>query len=205
MNKAEDKKPFSTTAAAIVFAAAMTSILAVSAVSSTLMYQAGYAYGRSQSSSQANDCGNASNAFNVLCQNCDSQIEGSGNAMNLLCEQVAVETPEPEPETTQLEIEKIVSCSFTGPILECPAPSQFTMNIEGINPSRTSVPGSVEPTIVTLEPGPYQVTEETPQTLPLGLFLIETSFSDDCFGTINAGETRTCVYANSYADSPPIP
>lgn len=37
-----------------------------------------------QSLSQANDCGNGKLPLNVFCQNLASQIQGDGNAMNII-------------------------------------------------------------------------------------------------------------------------
>jgi ABC-type nickel/cobalt efflux system permease component RcnA len=41
----------------------------------------------SQSLAQANSCGNGSGASNVNCQNLGSQIQGSGNAVNVIGQQ----------------------------------------------------------------------------------------------------------------------
>lgn len=41
-------------------------------------------YMKSQTASQANDCGNEAFPFNVLCQNLESHIQGDGNAVNII-------------------------------------------------------------------------------------------------------------------------
>ena len=41
-------------------------------------------YRKSQGASQANDCANGSFPFNVLCQNLVSEIQGDGNAINII-------------------------------------------------------------------------------------------------------------------------
>jgi hypothetical protein len=41
-------------------------------------------YEKSQAVSQANDCGNDENPIDVFCQNLASQIQGDGNAINIL-------------------------------------------------------------------------------------------------------------------------
>jgi len=61
-------------AAVLITAAPVTSINIVMAGS----------YEKSQAASQANDCGNESFPFNVLCQNLESQIQGDGNAINII-------------------------------------------------------------------------------------------------------------------------
>ena len=41
-------------------------------------------YEKSQALSQANACGNGDMPLNVFCQNLASQIQGDGNAMNII-------------------------------------------------------------------------------------------------------------------------
>ena len=41
-------------------------------------------YKKSQAASQANGCGNGDTPFNVFCQNILSQLEGDGNAINII-------------------------------------------------------------------------------------------------------------------------
>ena len=41
-------------------------------------------YEKSQALSQANACGNGEMPLNVFCQNLASQIQGDGNAMNII-------------------------------------------------------------------------------------------------------------------------
>ena len=41
-------------------------------------------YGKNQAASQANDCGNGELPLNVFCQNLLSQIQGDGNAANII-------------------------------------------------------------------------------------------------------------------------
>ena len=41
-------------------------------------------YGKSQAASQVNECGNGELPLNVFCQNLLSQIQGDGNAVNVI-------------------------------------------------------------------------------------------------------------------------
>jgi hypothetical protein len=41
-------------------------------------------YEKSQTASQANVCGNGDSPFNIFCQNLLSQIQGDGNAVNII-------------------------------------------------------------------------------------------------------------------------
>jgi len=41
-------------------------------------------YEKSQAASQANACGNGDSPFNIFCQNLLSQIQGDGNAVNII-------------------------------------------------------------------------------------------------------------------------
>ena len=70
------------------------------------------------------------------------------------------------------------------------APSDFTMNVSANNPSVASFFGSDGAgTTVTLEPGPYTVSESGPGGYG-------PSFSAQCFGTIALGEAKTCTVTN---------
>jgi hypothetical protein len=191
----------STTVTAIICIGAMTSLLATSVVNLTLIYQDAYAYSGSQSSGQANDCGNRILAFSILCQNCDSQIQGDENSLGVLCEQSTPSVPESEPEIAELTVVKLVTCDFVNlPLDLCPLPDEFTMNVEGNNPSPSSFPGSSQGTIVTLEPGQYEVTEIAPPTPP-GVEFDGGTFSADCTGDINVGESKTCTITNGYTNA----
>jgi YVTN family beta-propeller protein len=99
----------------------------------------------------------------------------------------------------------------TGPI---PNPSNFTIVINGSNPSPNNFPGSSTGTDVELGVGPYNVTELGLQTptphachkmgydagraapeLGENLFIC-TNFSDGCEGDITAGTPETCTITN---------
>lgn len=41
-------------------------------------------YEKSQAASQANSCGNGDSPFDIFCQNIVSQLEGDGNAINII-------------------------------------------------------------------------------------------------------------------------
>jgi hypothetical protein len=187
--------------AAIVFIGTMTSLLATSAIGLTLNFQDVYAYSRSQSSGQTNDCGNGILAFSILCQNCDSQIQGDENSLGMVCEQSAPSDSGSEPETAELTVVKLVTCDFTNlPLDLCPSPDEFTMNVDGNDPSLPSFPGSSAGTLVTLEPGQYDVTEMTPATPP-GVEFDGGTFSTDCTGDIASGESKTCTVTNGYTNA----
>ncbi|HET6641248.1 MAG TPA: hypothetical protein VFG77_06560, partial [Nitrososphaeraceae archaeon] len=70
-------------------------------------------------------------------------------------------------------------------------PSDFTITVDGNNPTPSSFDGSSSGTTVTLEPGRYSVTENS---LPD----YTSSSSDDCTGTVQAGETKECTITNEY-------
>jgi hypothetical protein len=71
------------------------------------------------------------------------------------------------------------------------------MHVNGNNPSPTDFPGSESGTNVAIGQGPYAVTESNPvQNNPgFGYF---ASYSSDCVGTINDGETKTCIVTNTF-------
>jgi YVTN family beta-propeller protein len=93
-------------------------------------------------------------------------------------------------------------------------PSNFTVVIEGNNPSQNNFPGSSIGTHIELEPGAYNVTEQglDPTTPAIcttmgfeagqvvspdtsGLFIC-TNFSDECEGDITIGTPQTCTIDN---------
>jgi Mg-chelatase subunit ChlD len=72
----------------------------------------------------------------------------------------------------------------------------FTIYVVGNNPSIMSFPGEEFPgTIVTLDHGPYSVSESTSSDYI-------SMLSADCSGTIAEGEVKTCTITNSF-DEPP--
>ena len=75
-------------------------------------------------------------------------------------------------------------------------PSDFTITVDGNNPTPASFDGSSSGTTVTLEPGRYSVTEN-----PLPDYT--SSSSNGCTGTVSAGQTKQCVITNTYSASPP--
>src|SRR5215204_5117417 len=71
------------------------------------------------------------------------------------------------------------------------SPSDFQISVIGDNPSPASFPGDSQGTIVTLQPGGYDVSEnEDPHYV--------ASYSADCAdGTIEYGDTKTCTITNT--------
>ncbi len=67
--------------------------------------------------------------------------------------------------------------------------SDFTMSIYGNNPSQWSFPGSENGTDVKFGPGYYSVYENWNQDYI-------SSYSPECSGQINLGETKTCTITN---------
>ena len=124
------------------------------------------------------------------------------------------EKPPPPVETETLTVIKNTQCQAYSAICEQNPihPSNFTLVIEGNNPSQNNFPGSSSPgTNVELEPGPYNVTEqgldpvtpvicstmgfETGSDLGDDLFIC-TNFSDECEGDIIIGNPQTCTIEN---------
>lgn len=69
-------------------------------------------------------------------------------------------------------------------------PGDFTLDAGGTGDTPDDFPGASSPgTTVTLEPGPYDVTEQGPTGYA-------ATFSKDCAGTIAYGEVRTCTVTN---------
>jgi hypothetical protein len=66
----------------------------------------------------------------------------------------------------------------------------FNMNVTGTNVSQTSFSGDEAGTTITLAPGSYSVDEDTEPGYT-------KSLSQNCSGTIAAGETKTCTITNN--------
>lgn len=161
----------------------------ISVTSVTQQHRQVYAYITSQSSSQANDCGNGELPASILCQNCDSQIQGNVNTLNLLCDQIA---PFEELPKAELIVKKQVTCTDSTTQNRCQSitPSSFTLHVSGNRPNPDNFQGSGTGVLVSIGPGPYAVTEDPfPNAAP-------PLFSADCSGTIAAGDSKTCTVSN---------
>jgi YVTN family beta-propeller protein len=70
-------------------------------------------------------------------------------------------------------------------------PSDFTITVDGNNPTPSSFDGTSSGASVTLKPGSYSVTENS---LPE----YTSSKSSDCAGSLSVGETKRCTITNIY-------
>jgi hypothetical protein len=69
----------------LIVAAVTVMLIGATALSTTDNAFAGKKkYEKSQAASQVNECGNGELPLNVFCQNLLSQIQGDGNAVNLI-------------------------------------------------------------------------------------------------------------------------
>ena len=69
----------------LIIAAVTLMLIGATALSTTDSAFAGKKkYEKSQAAAQANSCGNGKMPLNVFCQNLLSQIQGDGNAVNIL-------------------------------------------------------------------------------------------------------------------------
>jgi YVTN family beta-propeller protein len=78
--------------------------------------------------------------------------------------------------------------------------SDFTITVNGNNPTPSSFAGSSSGTTITVNEGSYNVKEEegpyiSPDYVP-GRYT--PSYSSECAGTIQAGETVSCTISNKY-------
>ncbi|MGC2563222.1 MAG: beta-propeller fold lactonase family protein [Nitrososphaeraceae archaeon] len=78
-------------------------------------------------------------------------------------------------------------------------PSDFTITIDGNNPTPSSFDGSSSGTTITINEGSYNVTEEGPDIssdyVP-GRYT--PSYSSNCAGEIQSGDTVRCTITNKY-------
>lgn len=89
------------------------------------------------------------------------------------------------PTTATLIVKKEVQNYYGG----SKTPADFTLTVTGSSPSPSSFTGDASGTVVTLNPGAYDVTEVLP-------FDYRNAFVGDCSGTILAGEVKTCRVLN---------
>jgi hypothetical protein len=145
--------------------------------------------------------------------------------------------PIEKPSTGSLIVTKVVTCGpedsrEAGPFcariiqaglgdLSAIQPNDFTIAVSGNNPMPPQFEGSGFPTVVTLDPGNYQVSETAdPSVAELISFLEEPAgvvditqsviFSGDCDtvsgeGTIAEGEIQICNIENAFTISRPPP
>ena len=76
-------------------------------------------------------------------------------------------------------------------------PSDFTITVEGNNPTPSSFDGSSSGTTIQLFRGNYKVTESGPTTN------YDSTLSKECSGNIREGERRECTITNTYSVVPP--
>ncbi len=77
-------------------------------------------------------------------------------------------------------------------------PSDFTIAVDGNNPTPPSFDGSSSGTTVQLFEGRYSVTESGSATSDY-----DSTLSRGCSGNIREGETKSCTITNTYSVSPP--
>jgi hypothetical protein len=93
-------------------------------------------------------------------------------------------TPTPTPTTATLTVIKIVAGNTNA------TASDFTIHVTGNNPIPANFNGSGTGTDLTLNPGPFNVTETRSPSFT-------TSFSSECSGTITAGQHLSCTIINT--------
>jgi YVTN family beta-propeller protein len=76
-------------------------------------------------------------------------------------------------------------------------PSDFTINVDGNNPSPRSFPGSSSGTYVELRSGKYSITETGPTSR------YATDYSKDCTGNASPNSVRKCTITNVYQEPGP--
>ncbi|MES2023882.1 MAG: hypothetical protein V4439_04315 [Patescibacteria group bacterium] len=69
-------------------------------------------------------------------------------------------------------------------------PSDFTMRVSGISPSKTSFAGSAAGIVVYVSPGSYSITEDA-------LSGYKENGTIDCAGTVSGGDIKSCTFTNT--------
>lgn len=102
--------------------------------------------------------------------------------------------PGPSHRTAHLIVINHVDNSAPGTGSSFNAPD-FNMQVNGNNTSPTDFPGSESGVDVQLAAGPYGVIETKPITTGT-VHQYSVTYSSDCVGTINDGQTKTCTVTN---------
>lgn len=108
-----------------------------------------------------------------------------GVGQNLTCTITNTFNPPPPPEPGTLTVIKQVTNNNGGTA----SAASFTINVSGTNVSDNEFPGSESGTVITLDAGSYEVTEQSAPGY-------QTSYSQACAGSIAAGEQKTCTITN---------
>jgi YVTN family beta-propeller protein len=79
-------------------------------------------------------------------------------------------------------------------------PSDFTITVNGNNPSPSSFAGSSSGTTITINEGSYNVTEKEGPEISYDYVpgLYTPNYSSGCVGTIQGGDTVSCIITNKY-------
>ena len=164
-----------------------------------------YAYSNSQAQSLSNECDVIDSTGVSNCQNSGPQTQADGTASSPITSQVSnfgqQETqgpPSQEPPAVRviLTVIKIVECEGIG-AGECPDASDFTMTVEGANPSEPSFPGSTTGTKINIDANtPYSVGESLTSPPVPDVEVKDTTFSEQCSGQVAEGVTETCTITN---------
>jgi len=101
-----------------------------------------------------------------------------------------------DERTAKLIIIKHVDDSGFSGVSDIVSASDFTMHVNGNNPSPFDFPGSESGTSVSIAPGSYAVSETKPTLSSSQGF--KATFSKDCTGEINDGDTKTCIVTNKF-------
>jgi hypothetical protein len=94
-----------------------------------------------------------------------------------------------------LVIKHVDDGGFSG-VSDIVSASDFTMHVNGNNPSPFEFPGSESGTTISIAPGPYAVTETKPDLALSQGQGFKATFSKDCTGEINDEDTKTCIVTN---------
>jgi YVTN family beta-propeller protein len=80
-------------------------------------------------------------------------------------------------------------------------PSDFTIKVDGNNPTPSSFDGSSSGTSVQLFEGRYKVTESGPDSDSNSNYT--SKLSKECSGNMRDGESKKCTITNTYSEPPP--
>src|SRR5215212_3809670 len=145
---------------------------------------------------QVTESGSTTNYNSTLSNGCSGTIrEGETNECTIT-NTYSVSPPPPPVTTGKINVITKVNNEGGGD----KKPSDFTITVSGNNPTPSSFAGSSSGTTITVNEGTYNVKEEEGPYISTDYVpgRYTPSYSSECAGTIQAGETVSCTISNKY-------
>ncbi len=143
---------------------------------------------------EVTESGSTTNYNSTLSNGCSGTINVGENKECTIINTYSASPPPPITTGNIIVIKKVINDGGG-----TKSPSDFTITVNGNNPTPSSFAGSSSGTTITINKGRYNVTEEgsdiSDDYVP-GFYT--PNYSSDCAGTIQEGDTVSCTITNKY-------